>query len=311
VTAGIDKPLVSVLMASFQHAPFVAEAVESVLGQTYPHVELVAVDDRSSDGTPDVIAGYARRHPDSVRLVAKRVREGPIRARAEALALARGSLICWLDSDDLWLPDKVAEQVDLMTARPEVGLAYTYFDAFDSDSGKSVPWGEARSGHEGDVLVPLFVDGCFIGSLTAMFRRVALDRRRLGFYDRFFSFGDDYYFWLVIALDWEVAVIPRVLARYRRHAGNESEALMQRNIAADRLMLLRDFLAAFPEARARLGRNRRIGLALNHLRAAAFERSRGQNLTAAGHKARALAQDPRWTTVTEWRAMRGRPPRFP
>jgi glycosyltransferase involved in cell wall biosynthesis len=271
----VSDPLVSVIMATHDAAAFVGDTLDSVLGQTYGRLELVVVDDRSTDGTADVVAGYAERAPDRVRLVRKDVREGPCRARNEALALTRGPLVCWADHDDLWEPTKVEEQVRLLEARPDVGLVYSYFDAFESESGARLHWPDGRRDFEGDVLAELLLTGCFIGSITTMFRREAFDRRGGRLRERDFSIGDDYWLWLTIALDWQVARIPRVLAHYRRHAGNESA-----RVAAEvdfrrwRADFVAEFLGAFPEARSHLDRNDRSALA--------------RQLVRRGHAVRAL-----------------------
>jgi glycosyltransferase involved in cell wall biosynthesis len=268
----VSDPTVSVLMATYNGAQFLRPAIDSVLNQTYGALELIVVDDCSSDATVAIVEDYQRTDPDRIRLLRKTVREGPCRARNQALDLARGPLLCWLDQDDIWLPTKVAEQVGLMAARPEVGLVYTYFDAFDSAGGATIAWSDSRRDMEGDVLAELFVLGCFIGSLTVMFRHAALERRHVRLRERDFSLGDDYYLWLTIALDWQVARIPRVLARYRRHAGNESSRMTaQENTDAWRVNLLREFLDEFPEASARLGDRRGVGLAWHALRGAHFE----------------------------------------
>ena len=163
-------------MASHNAAPFIGDALDSILAQSYDELELIVVDDSSSDGTAEIVSGYSERMPDRIRWRQKRVREGPCRARNEALGLARGPLVCWMDHDDLWMPTKVEEQVALFEQRPEVGLVYSYFDAFDSASGETIPWPDGRRDFEGDVLADLLVTGCFIGSITTMFRREALDR---------------------------------------------------------------------------------------------------------------------------------------
>jgi glycosyltransferase involved in cell wall biosynthesis len=280
-------------MATYNGSRFLREAIDSVLGQTHEELELIVADDCSTDDTVAILEGYVRAEPDRVRLVRSPAREGPCRARNHALEIARGPLLCWLDQDDIWLPTKVEEQVRLMADRPEVGLVYSYFDAFDSDSGATVFSGDSRRDLEGDVLTDLFVMGCFIGSLTAMFRRAALERRHVRLRERDFSIGDDYYLWLTIALDWEVARIPHVLARYRRHANNESARMAAAsNVAAWRLDLLREFLAEFPEARRRLGERRREGLAWHALLAMQFELAAGRRAAALRLAARAFAWSP-------------------
>ena len=280
-------------MATRDGERYLAPAIDSVLAQTHGDLELLIVDDGSTDGTVAIAAEYANRDPARVRRVASPGGEGPCRARNRALADARGPLVCWLDQDDLWLPAKLERQVALMAARPELGLVYTHVEHFDSRTGDAIEAIDSRRDIEGDVLRELFTIGCFIGSLTAMFRREALDRRGGRLRDRDFSLGDDYYLWLTLALDWQVAVIPEVLARYRRHDGNESSRMAAAlNVAAWRVGLLREFIAEFPQSRDRLGDARRAGLAWHSLLAFRTARDAGRRAEAARWALRALAYSP-------------------
>jgi glycosyltransferase involved in cell wall biosynthesis len=289
-----NRPLVSVIMPTYNAAAFVTETIESVLAQRYEPIELVVVDDASDDATPEIVERYAQRHPDRIRFRRAGERKGPCRRRNDALDLAGGSLIAWLDHDDLWAPDKTARQVDVLEARPEVGLVYSGYEAFDSETREPVPWRDRDSEAEGDVLIPLFVRGCFVGSLTALFRREVLTRRNMRLREADFSFGDDYFLWLVLSLDWKVARIDEVLAYYRRHSENESERLGETNFHLRRIALLREFLAQYPEAAPRLGEWRRRGIARHFLSAAHFE-SRRSRLRSALAIARAFASAPVYT----------------
>ena len=287
-----EAPLVSVLMTTYNAEAYVAESVESVLAQTYGSLELVAVDDASTDATAEIVEAYARRHPDRVRLLQASERRGPTRRRNDALAAARGPLLAWLDHDDLWLSTKVERQVAVLDQHADVGLVYSGYEAFDSETGATVEWRDESSEAEGDVLAALFVEGCFIASLTTLFRREALERRNVGFRERDFSFGDDYFLWLVIALDWKVVRVDAVLARYRRHAANESARIGAENYHLKRIEILDEFLARFPEARGRLGPSRRAGFRNHYLKAAGFELERGRRLAGARLLMRGLAYDP-------------------
>jgi glycosyltransferase involved in cell wall biosynthesis len=289
-----DGPLVSVIMATYNAAEFVAESIESVLDQTYEPIELLVVDDASVDETPAIVEDYARRYPERVRFRRAAGRAGPCRRRNDALDLARGSLIAWLDHDDLWAPEKTAREVEVLEARPDVGLVYSGYEAFDSDTREPIPWRDRDSEAEGDVLVPLFVRGCFVGSLTVLFRREVLTRRNLRLRETDFSFGDDYFLWLVLSLDWKVARIDEVLAYYRRHSDNESIRLGETNFHLLRIALLREFLAQYPEAVPRLGKWRRRGIARHFLSAAHFE-SRRSRLRSGLAFARAFANAPVYT----------------
>ena len=264
-------------MASYNGAPFIAESIESVLGQTQESMELIVVDDCSSDGTAEIVADYAAREPARIRWKRKTVREGPCRARNDALSLASGSLLCWMDHDDTWTPTKVAEQVRVLDERPEVGLVYSYFDAFESESGETIPWPDGRRDLEGDLISDLLMIGCFIGSITTMFRRAAMERAGGRLREKDFSIGDDYWLWLTIALDWEVARIPRVLARYRRHSNNESSRVARRSdFVGWRMSLISEFLDEFPEARARIRQEDRLRLARKLNYSAGGELRRGR-----------------------------------
>jgi glycosyltransferase involved in cell wall biosynthesis len=268
-------------MASHNSAPFIAETMDSVLGQTYESLELIVIDDCSVDGTAEIVSEYAARWRGRMRWKRKSIREGPCRARNDALRLARGTLLCWMDHDDTWSPSKVSEQVETFDVRPDVGLVYTYFDAFDSRSGKTLPWRDGRRDFEGDIVSDLLTVGCFIGSITTMFRRSAMHRAGGRLRDRDFSIGDDYYLWLTIALDWQVARIPRVLARYRRHPKNESSRVAGAiDMRAWRLDVVHEFLEEFPEARARIRPGARVTLARQLAGHAGSELRRGQVLGA-------------------------------
>jgi hypothetical protein len=142
------------------------------------------------------------------------------------------------------------------------------------------------------VLGPLFVEGCFIGSITTMVRRSALATRGLRIRTKDFSFGDDYFLWLGIALDWQVARIPRVLARYRRHAANESDRLERGNADLQRIDLLREFLDEHPDAERRLGNRRRTAFARHYLLAARSAGRQRRFTEALGLGLRGIAWDP-------------------
>jgi teichuronic acid biosynthesis glycosyltransferase TuaG len=287
----IARPLVSIFVPTYDGAQFIGQTIEGVLDQTYENFELIVVDDCSSDDTVAVVEGYATKDP-RVILLRKNVREGPCKARTDALLRSRGSLLCWLDQDDIWMRTKVQEQVEFMSHCPNVGLVYTYFDAFDSATGKLLDWPDGRRDFEGDVLATLFLVGCFIGSVTTMFRRTVFRGSVPHVRERDFSFGDDYYLWLTIALQWQVERIPKVLAAYRRHASNESSRITSHSNVALRLAdLQREFLDDLPIARDRLGDIADIAQARFLILAARFELARAKPFRAVRLTARAMSLD--------------------
>jgi glycosyltransferase involved in cell wall biosynthesis len=114
--------LVSVVIPVFNGSRYLAEAVRSVLDQTYPRVEVVAVDDGSTDDSPRVLAGFGER----VRVI-RQANSGVAAARNTGMSNARGEFVAFLDQDDYWRPEKLARQVDRFRASGRVGLVHTDF----------------------------------------------------------------------------------------------------------------------------------------------------------------------------------------
>ena len=285
----------SVLTPVYQGERFVAATVESVLAQTYERVEHIVVDDGSTDATSEILADYAQRHPERVRVLRHESRAGPCRRRNEGLALARGELIAWLDHDDLWLPEKLERQVEALQADPRAGVAFTQYEEFDHETGETGYRSAIPPG--GDFLRRLFVSGCFVASSTAVFRRATMLKRARRFRESDFSFGDVYFLWLTLLVDARAVLVDEVLVRLRRHTDNESARLGRSNSELRALRLLEEFLDEVPEAQALLGEMQRRGLARHWAAAAEWELTRGSRRRAAVFALRAASLDPHGAAV--------------
>jgi Glycosyl transferase family 2 len=121
-----DLPLVSALTPVYNYGRYLARTLDSALQQDYPsdRLEIVVVDDGSTDETPDVIAEYQAKHAGRIRAF-RQVNQGFIAATNATFREARGELWAFLDSDDLWPPEKTREQVEILRRRPEVGVVYS------------------------------------------------------------------------------------------------------------------------------------------------------------------------------------------
>jgi glycosyltransferase involved in cell wall biosynthesis len=163
-------PLVSVVIPVFNGAPFVAKAVASVRKQTMTDVEIIAVDDGSTDGTQAVL-DELRRTMGVVWF--QQEHGGPARSRNRGIAAARGEFLALLDCDDVWLPEKLELQVALMRAHPEVGLVHTDYEGVD-EHGAVLERVTARRSDE--PLVCAFVGGHTALPSTLLIRRTVLDK---------------------------------------------------------------------------------------------------------------------------------------
>ena len=177
--------LVSVVMPLYNAERFLRRPVESVLAQSHGELELIVVDDGSADGGADIIDDYAR-GDRRVRLVRGGRNRGVAAARNNAIELARGRYVSFLDSDDWWHPDKLKRQLEALE-RDEAAIAYSSYQRVAEDGGLlGVVEPPARVGHRE------MLHSNHIGNCTGIY-----DRTRLGGDGRFRRMGhEDYVFWL-------------------------------------------------------------------------------------------------------------------
>lgn len=204
-------PLVSVIIPTYNRANLLKHAVDSVLTQTYPYFEIIIIDDGSTDHTSDVVA---QKKDPRIRYEQQSASGLPAAARNHGIRIARGAFIAFLDSDDLWLPNKLERQIALAQSHPDVGLFYGIAETFGSESSEStVPVTMMRSGTIFEDL--LFFN--FIPTLTALIPRSVFDV--VGVFEERPEFKaiEDYDLWLRIAQRYTVLRSDKVLARYRKH----------------------------------------------------------------------------------------------
>ncbi len=124
-----NQPLVSVIMPCYNMEKFIAYTIESVQRQTYTHWELIIVDDASTDGTADIVKSL-QNQDDRIHYFVKSQHSGIADTRNQCLNKAKGRYLAFLDSDDLWHPEKLEQQLQFMTER-KIGFSYSSYDCVD------------------------------------------------------------------------------------------------------------------------------------------------------------------------------------
>jgi len=200
-------PEVSVVIPAFNAERHLRETVESVLAQTYRDFEVVIVDDGSSDGTRALAESFGA----PVRCVSQ-ANAGPSAARNRGIREAVGALIAFVDADDLWRPEKLAEQVPLFDAAGRVGLVYCHAERMD-EAGEPLPTVQSPKpvGH-------VFKDFLFRNhcpTSAAVVRRECFGR--CGGFAEDMVWAEDWHLWLRLARHYDFAAVPRVLVRHRVH----------------------------------------------------------------------------------------------
>jgi glycosyltransferase involved in cell wall biosynthesis len=166
----MDNPVVSVVIPVFNGAPFVSHAVASIRGQSVKEVEIIVVDDGSTDGTQAVLAELER--TQGIRWY-QQDHGGPARSRNRGIEAARGDFIALLDCDDVWLPDKLNAQLAIVRVNPKVGLVHTDYDVVD-EHGAVLEHVSAR--YSPEPLVQAFVGGHTALPSTLLIRKEVLQQ---------------------------------------------------------------------------------------------------------------------------------------
>lgn len=225
------QPLVSIVINFLNAEKFIEEAIESVFAQSYKHWELLLVDDGSTDRSTALAQGYAARHPDRVRYLEHPEHQnvGASASRNLGISHARGEYLAILDSDDVWLPHKLTEQVAIFLSQPAAGMVYGNAVYWYSWTGE--PADLARDfmpslGEQLDTLIapPQLLD-LFLQKLgvpcpcTVMVRREVIARRG-GFEEAFrgiFQLYEDQVFYAKVCFQEPVFVASACWAKYRIH----------------------------------------------------------------------------------------------
>lgn len=223
-------PLVTVVMPVFNASATLAQALNSVLWQGYEAIEIIAVDDGSTDDSRELLAAYG----DAVRVL-HQSKQGPAAARNLALQHARGEYIAFVDADDVWLPGKLLSQVAYLQAHPDVSAVFGRFIRWEASTQErrfveppllaayeeaAVRWRDQAelfktTSLQGDLYADLLLDSV-VHIITALVRRSAIDDVH-GF-DASLNTGSDYDFWLRLSRAHRIDQLDDCVAWYRIHA---------------------------------------------------------------------------------------------
>jgi peptidoglycan/LPS O-acetylase OafA/YrhL len=218
VAGGAETPPVSVVIPTYDRAAWLPGAIDSVLAQDYPNLELLVVDDGSTDETPAVLTGYAERHPEKRFRFLRQANAGQAEALNRGNALARGEIIGYLADDDALAPGAISRLAGELIARPEAAVAYPGY------------WMVDEAGVVEDTILPieyspleaLCLHDTIIGP-GGLARRRALESA--GGWDPNLHWLGDLILWMGIGLAGPAIRVAEPLASWRRHSGSATTQL--------------------------------------------------------------------------------------
>ena len=233
----LSSPSVSIITPAYNSAHYLGETVDAALVQSFPDFELLIVDDGSTDGTPALARALAERDPRiQVHTTPNR---GPAAARNTAMALARGRFFALLDSDDIWTPDYLAEQLRLLEHGTAASIVTANAINLEGRFNGQPLW-PATSGVRALTLQDIIEQEDAV-CIMSVFRREVFDT--VGGFDPLFTGNEDYEFWLRAAFAGFVILQNRQpLAAYRRRTNS---------LSADEMRMLKGILRVLKAADVR------------------------------------------------------------
>lgn len=203
--------LVSIIMPSYNTAKFISETIESVSAQTYPNWELIIVDDCSTDNTNEVVKSFLL--DDRIKYIKNEKNSGAAVSRNRALREAKGKWVAFLDSDDLWLPEKLEKQIAFME-KNDYHFSYTNYIEIDEFS---IPNGQVITGPKKVTRHGMY-DYCWMGCLTVMYDTETVGLIQIADIKK----NNDYAMWLKVCSKADCYLLDETLAKYRKRSGSIS-----------------------------------------------------------------------------------------
>lgn len=223
---------ISVVIPCHNAERWIAATLRSVLAQKVDGLEIIVVDDGSADRSGDLVV---RDFPQVT--VIRQSNAGVAAARNRGIARARGTWVAFVDADDIWLPDKLRAQAQLLATRPDARMAYSGWVVWRSGDAEPAPEllarlekdegaGPTAAGPSGWIYPELLLD-CAVWTSTVMIRRDVLDE--VGGFDETLRIGEDYDLWLRASRVTPILQVPRALALYRQHPDSITRRAPDRN----------------------------------------------------------------------------------
>lgn len=234
------SPKVSVVMPCYNNAAYVRQAVDSVLQQDYPNIELIVVDDGSKDNSLEVLASYG----DRIRVIVQ-PNQGPAAARNNGIRHATGDYIAFLDSDDLWLPGKLSAQLEFLQKNPDFIACFCSWSVWDGKSTIDIPAptaaerGQLQQNRSGWLYLPLLKESV-ITTISVVIRRKTVEE--VGFFNQEYTVGEDHDYWLRLSRCGKIAKLKQIYALYRQNPHSTTNKVHAKNFS---LLVLQSAVAKF------------------------------------------------------------------
>jgi len=239
------SPKVSVIIPTYNRGKYIKEAVDSVLSQAFQDFEIIVIDDGSTDNTREVLSLYS----DKIEYIYQE-NKGISCARNTGIRCSNGEYIAFLDSDDMWLEDKLELQVRFLDKNRDVDMVYSGIYYFDEMFKINRDYFDLVKPYSGFVLKHLFLRN-FIPCVTVIVRKKCFEK--IGLFDETLVFSEDYDMWMRVAMYFKIDFINKPLARFRIHKDSMTAIVSDIKRYLDEIKVSNKILHFCPTLRDELG----------------------------------------------------------
>lgn len=210
------KPLVSIILPSYNHAKYIKESIDSALNQTYKNIELIIVDDGSTDNSKEIILSYK---DERIKSYFFNKNKGAVYATNFCIKHSLGEYISVLNSDDIYYPNKIKKQLNFFLKNKETSAVFSFAQAIDENSNKlskntALEPHETIKSNRTDFLKHFLHSGNILIHPTALIKKEVY--KKIGFYDNRLHQIPDFEYWVrMCSLGYNIKVIPEKLIQYR------------------------------------------------------------------------------------------------
>lgn len=223
---------ISVYIPSYNQGTYLPRAIESVLAQTLPPHQIIIVDDASTDGSRDVIAAYAARHPRLITAIYHDRNQGIPRTRNDGIEAATGDCVTYVDADDRLLPTKLQREAEALASSPDAHIAFSDYIYTDADGANLYRWTTGQKPPAGDVFREVLLRQFPRNNLfrTELVRRRAL--REVGGYQTKLTMYSDWELRIRLTKRFRTVYVDEPLSEFRRHGAGISYSPVGEHIRA-------------------------------------------------------------------------------
>lgn len=236
----MDKPLVSVIVPNFNGGPYIRQALDSIVSQSYKNLEIIVIDDGSTDDSVEVLTEYAAKTTEMTLVLQQNA--GVAVARNKGISVARGDYIAFLDSDDYWHPEKLSLQIDILGKEQNFGVCFSSYMLWppgtDNNyqnpdvmySRRSFEPGLAVDKEFTGWIYHILLRDVYVWTGTVVIRKEVLNR--VGGFNNELKIGEDHDLWLRIADKYQMVKLSFPSALYRTRPNSITKTIHDKNYAA-------------------------------------------------------------------------------